>query len=428
MRILMVSQFYPPVIGGEERAVHDLSSALARRGHDVAVATLWHDDGPRVDREGDVRVHRIRSATGRLRWLHRDPERRHVPPLPDPEAVLGLRRVIRRERPEIVHAHDWLSYSLLPLPEATRNPIVMSLHDYGLVCANKRYMRLGVECDGPRLAKCMRCAGNYFGAGKGVVTSLGHRSTTRHLRAVVALYLPVSEAVAARSGLVGSRVPFEVIPNFRPDDVENSPPDGNEGLLERLPSGDFLMFAGDHSYEKGLGDLLRAHEMLDNAPPLVLIGRPHKSTPIKASPRVLPLGLWPHAAVLQAWRRALIAVVPSRWPEPFGLVALEAMAMGRPVIAARSGGLAELVVDGVTGVLVTPGDVAGLRDGIARLLADAPLRESMGRAGERRAGEYGAAVVIARIERAYERALARAGARPSSSGSPERSRLSVNGG
>ena len=83
----------------------------------------------------------------------------------------------------------------------------------------------------------------------------------------------------------------------------------------------------------------------------------------------------------QIYKRARFTVVPSTWWEPFGLVVVEAMSYGKPVIAARSGALPELVEDGVTGLTYDPGDVEGLVEAV-RSLWSAPLRTaSMGQAG-----------------------------------------------
>jgi len=77
---------------------------------------------------------------------------------------------------------------------------------------------------------------------------------------------------------------------------------------------------------------------------------------------------------------ATVVLVPSRWEEPFGLVALQAAQMGRPVVAARAGGLPELVLDGETGLLFAKDDIAGLADGIVRLLSDPAFAERLGAA------------------------------------------------
>lgn len=85
-----------------------------------------------------------------------------------------------------------------------------------------------------------------------------------------------------------------------------------------------------------------------------------------------------------AWAAADVAVVPSTLPEPFGRVAVEAMAFGKPVIAAAHGGLLEIVEAGRTGFLVRPGDVDALADAIVQLAGDDALRTAMGGAGRAR--------------------------------------------
>jgi glycosyltransferase involved in cell wall biosynthesis len=90
------------------------------------------------------------------------------------------------------------------------------------------------------------------------------------------------------------------------------------------------------------------------------------------------------APVQEAIERAAVVVVPSMG-EGFGMVALEAMERSRPVIAAAIGGLGELVEDGVTGLLVPPGEMEPLRDAILELCGDLPRAAAMGRAGRRRA-------------------------------------------
>lgn len=93
--------------------------------------------------------------------------------------------------------------------------------------------------------------------------------------------------------------------------------------------------------------------------------------------KILPFtsNVWP------IWDACDIAVVPSTEPEPFGMVALEAMASSRPVIAANHGGLSEIVVPEETGFLVTPGSATELAEAIKKLAVDARLRAKMGQKG-----------------------------------------------
>lgn len=83
-----------------------------------------------------------------------------------------------------------------------------------------------------------------------------------------------------------------------------------------------------------------------------------------------------------------IVVVPSVLPEPFGLVAVEAMRAGKPVIAARHGGLKEIVVDGSTGILFEPGDSRALADSISWLIQNPQKAYSMGLEGKKRYQQY----------------------------------------
>jgi len=105
--------------------------------------------------------------------------------------------------------------------------------------------------------------------------------------------------------------------------------------------------------------------------------------------------------------RSADAVVCAPWYEPFGIVPLEAMACGVPVVAAAVGGLRETVVDQKTGLHVPPQDPEAIADAVGRLLADPALRAEMGRAGYRRArSRYSWDRIAADTEKAYRSVLA----------------------
>jgi glycosyltransferase involved in cell wall biosynthesis len=401
MRILMVAQFYPPTIGGEEQHVRNLSIGLAARGHDVAVATLGRQGLPTFEIDEGVRVYRIHGAIERVAGLFSDPDRRHAPPFPDPQIAGALRRIITRERPDIVHAHNWLVHGFVPLKPWSNARLVLTLHDYSLRCAKKRFMYEGAPCTGPGFRKCLGCASGHYGAAIGVPTTLANWTMGIPERAAVDMFLPVSRAVADNNGLIEDDLPHQVMYNFVPDDVAHVR-DGYDDYLAQLPDEDYLLFVGDLGRDKGVHVLLDAYAGLRDAPPLVLIGRPGAETPAAFPPNVRLLTNWPHAAVMGAWRRSMIGLVPSIWPDPCPTVAMEAMASGRPVIASRIGGLSDIVADGETGYLIDPGDAAALREGIARLLEDRDLRLKMGDASLRRVVAFQAGTVIPSIEHIYE--------------------------
>jgi hypothetical protein len=176
MRILMLTDLYPAVVGGVEQHVRVLSAELAARGHDVAVATLWQHGLPEFEVEDGVRVYRIRGTTQRVRQLFSDGVRRYAPPVPDPETAWALADVIVRERPAIVHAHNWLVHSFLPLKSWSRARLVMSVHDFNLVRARKKFLHRSAPCVGPALLKSLHCCVGHYGMPHGVPTVLANQA------------------------------------------------------------------------------------------------------------------------------------------------------------------------------------------------------------------------------------------------------------
>jgi glycosyltransferase involved in cell wall biosynthesis len=157
-----------------------------------------------------------------------------------------------------------------------------------------------------------------------------------------------------------------------------------------------VLYAGRLSEEKGVLELVEAARGL----PLVVAGDGPLRERVPGA-----LGFVPHDQLLRLYGRAAVVACPSR-REGFGVVCAEAMAHGRPVVAAAVGGLRDLVVDGETGLLVPPGDVPALRAALERLLGDPELRRRLGAAARERAREaftWGRAVSL--TLRAYEDAL-----------------------
>lgn len=404
MRILMLAQFYLPTVGGEERHVHDLSVALAARGHDVSLATLWHEGLPEFEIDQGIRIYRIRGSMQRLGMLFSEKVRQHAPPFPDPEALLALRHIVMLEQPEIVHAHNWMVHSFLPLKSWSKAKLVVTLHDTSLVCAQKRYMYHNAVCSGPALGKCLQCASEHYGKAKGVTTALANGVGRQIEYRIVDKFLPVSQAMADISQLSKHGVSYHVVPNFVPDDVTTLP-DMTNPLLEQLPEGEYLLFVGDVKRDKGVEVLFRAYAEMNTHVPLVVIGRPINDfeTPIPPNVQIFPG--WPHDAVMGAWSRCTIALAPSTWLEAFGIVAIEAMAMGRPLVASRIGGLSDIVIDEQTGLLVPPGNHQALRTAIERLLDDPELRERMGASAKQQVAKFKASIVVPQIEQVYQALL-----------------------
>lgn len=425
MHILQLTDFYRPVIGGLERHVETLSRELIRLGHAVTVVTLQTGDDPAEEILDGVRVIRICGWIGGRRAFHADAARPFHPTVPDPGAMAALRQVVQRERPDVVHSHSWLQYSYFPLHDIQRGPAhVVTLHDYGLACSKKTLQhvtrrlasptdgppselsttRLSRPCSGPRLAKCLVCAPEQYGVLKGAVITTGLRAS-RMLHVRADRYIAVSTAVAdGTRHALPSRFEIVVIPTM----VPNYLPELTQSMPRPtfLPPADgYLMFVGALGRHKGVDVLLEARRRMRNRPQLVLVGGPGADTPrITDSEIVIARGV-PSAQVMASWMRASIAVVPSTWNEPLAQVAIEAMIVGRPVVASDVGGLRDLIDHGATGLLVPPGDPGALAAALDSLLDDPETRQRMGEMGQLRARQYEAAAVAPRIVEVFEEAL-----------------------
>jgi glycogen(starch) synthase len=272
-----------------------------------------------------------------------------------PLMLISMLRVARRaaRTADLVHAH-WLLTAVVA--RFAGRPFVVTLHGSG---SAGRFSDVELARRWP-----------------GIV-----RALLRPARAVIC----VSETVAAAVRQAGvERV--VVIPNgVRIPDEVASPAEPPE-----------VLYVGRLSPEKNVDTLVEAVGDLN----LVVAG----DGPLR---ELVPqaLGAVPHAEVERLLERCTLLVAPCE-REGFGLAAAEAMAFGRPVVAAAGGGLLELVDDGETGLLVAPRDADALRAAVVRLLEDAGLRERLGRAGRERARErLGWDAVIERTLAVYRAAM-----------------------
>jgi len=253
-----------------------------------------------------------------------------------PLLVVSMIRAVRRvaARGDLVHAH-WLAAGAICV--LARRRFVLTLHGSGTA---GRFADLELARRHPRVV----------------------RWVVRRAEVVIC----VSEALAGAARRCGAR-DVRTIPNGVELPAAITP--------EAEPAE--VLFAGRLSPEKGIEELVAATEGMN----LVVAG----DGPLRD---LVPgaLGFVPHDELELLYDRAAVVVLPS-YREGLPLCVLEAMAHGRPVVASAVGGIPELVEDGVTGFLVEPGDVSGLREAIERLLSDPALRRRMGRAARARVAE-----------------------------------------
>lgn len=401
MRILQLSQFIEPVIGGEERHVQTLSECLVQRGHEVSLLTFATEADEGITFKRGVRIVRVRTAASRIPFLYTDRSAPHAMPIPDPAIQRAITAEIKRAEPEIVHAHNWIANSALRPVRRAGLPLLMTLHDYGQVCATQRLMEKNrIQCTGPRPVKCLACSAEKFGRLRGAATVLGNGVMSRRRDSDVTRFVSVSTAVADAVALdpahrgVTRGVASLVIPNFIPD----------EQVLETVaaPRDDApITFVGDLTRDKGVHVLLAAYERLGTAPGLQLVGRITPETPRDMPPGATATGPISHDRVLDIVRSGRFLVTPSTWQEPCPTVVLEGMAAGKPVVASAVGGIPDMVVPEETGLLVPPSDPGALETALRRLLDNPQQARAMGVAGRDRARQFTVSAVVDRLESLY---------------------------
>jgi glycosyltransferase involved in cell wall biosynthesis/GT2 family glycosyltransferase len=400
LRVLLVTDSYPPLVGGATFWSQQVARQMSARGHDVTLATTWQPDAPAFEEDGDIPVHRLRDLTSRVPGISADPYRHNPPPFPDPEAVLRLRHLIKRTKPDLVHSYGWLTHSVAAALLGTDVPLLVSTQDYGNICALRTLFRHGEICEGSAPAKCLECAGSNYGAVKGAVAVGGIFGSRPLLRRKVTRIHSISRYVAkVIERDLKAPAPIEIVPNFG-EDLSGAPVE--EEILAQLPEQPFILFVGALRKVKGIEELCAAYEQLDNPPPLILAGPLAPDTPEDFPEGVTVLTSVPHATVMAMWERALFGVFPSKWPEPLGNVVYEAMSKGRAVVGTRPGGHEDMIEDGKTGLLVGAGNVEELTEAMSRLIGDPGLRDQLGERARERSRAFTAEAVLPELARLYE--------------------------
>jgi glycosyltransferase involved in cell wall biosynthesis len=413
-RVLVASDFYPPVIGGAELQTQMLARGLARRGHAVTAVTNWQVGLPRCQRDVGFKVTRLRGTATRVPWFSSDPARRFHPPVPDPGVVLELRGLIREFQPQVVHACGWIAFSCAAALHRSHIPLVVSVRDYGYSCAIRTLMHDGRQvCSGPGLRKCLACAAGRYGwlkAAAAVPGVLGGQHLLRRNRLAVVCVSRYVESIVRRD-LLQDHTTCDVltIPDIvgaAPEDDDTHVADEQEQrVMSQLPREPFILFVGALQAAKGVHVLLDAYDRLTDPPPLVLMG-----TTWPESPTTFPRGVTlfrnvPHAAVMRAWARSLFGVVPSTWPDPLPGTVREAMSQGKPVIGSAVGGIVDMVHHGQNGLLVPASDVDALSTAMQSLIDDPGLREQFGVTARADVDSFREAAILPRFEKVYERMI-----------------------
>jgi glycosyltransferase involved in cell wall biosynthesis len=379
VRILTITNMYPPHhLGGYELSCWDVMQRFEARGHEVAVLTTdmrlpGVDDGVPVERGG---VHRT------LHFYWED----HVLLSPSPvrRALIErhnqrvLRQTMRTFRPDIVSVWNMgaMSLGLLNAVESEGLPLLLSVCDDWL-------------CYGPTLDAWMRMfrrrplLGRVVGLATGVPTRLAGLDGASFC--FVSEFTRTTAREAGWPAIGASTVVYSGIDRR---DFPAAPP------RQEAP-GWRLLYVGRIDERKGISTLVRALARLPAEASLDVLGRGDEVHAAELRALANQLGVADRlnfdaverARLAARYRAADVVVFPSEWEEPFGLVPVEAMACGTPVVATGVGGSGEFLVDGLNAVLFPAGDVEALAAAVRRVVTDEALRRRLARGGAATAAE-----------------------------------------
>jgi glycosyltransferase involved in cell wall biosynthesis len=369
-----------------------------RGGEDFAVDTeaeLLEKAGHRVERCFVDNREALARPLGALRAALRARS--------NPESERRVQTMLRDAPLDVAHIHNFfplLSPSLHAALATRGVPVVQTLHNYRLLCANGYLMREGRVCEdcverGPWNAvrhACYRGSRAQTLVWSDMIAHHRARGTWRQHVDRFAVPSRFAGRKLSAAGIPEDRI--EVLANVVADPGEPAPPAAG------------AVFVGRLSPEKGVDLLIDAWRAQGGGAPLVIVGSGPAEAALRERARDVPgvrfLGARSHDAALAALREAAFVVVPSRWYEVAPLVALEALACGRPVVAWRGGALGELIEEGRSGLLfddLTPQSVGTV---CARLLSEPALVSRLGGGARERYLEHHApeAGLVAR-ERLY---------------------------
>lgn len=342
LKFLMVNSVYPPHgIGGDANHVQQLSAELAKKGHEVHVIynidaynllskTCGLSSGETKTDFDNIFVHTLKSpygmidafstySIGKSKYYHNQ-----------------YIKILSDVLPDVVHLHDvtFLGYDFLKKEE---NYISLyTAHNYWFICPNRELMRFGQICNKPSL--CSLC----------LLNARRPPQLWRHGKAFKKIVANL-DTIIAPSEFIKTKISekFDTnmvhIPNF-----VSLPPI----KIKECEYTNYFLYAGKLEYTKGVMDLLYVFKQYSNKinSKLIIVGIGTLDEKIKKfinknnlQYKIIFLGFVDNETLWSLYKGALALIVPSVWPEVFGLVAIEAMSVGTPVICSDSGGISEIV-------------------------------------------------------------------------------------
>lgn len=380
MRILMVNKFLYPN-GGSETYMFKLGEHLVSMGHQVQYFGMEHEGrcvGNNVNAyTSDMDFHggsKLSKLTYPIKTIYSS------------EARKKLRLVLDDFKPDVVHLNNF-NYQLTPSvileikkwskQNGEKCRIVYTAHDYQLVCPNHMLQN---PLSGENCEICLD--GHFFGCTKGKCI---HGSTAKSaIGTAEAVFWKLKgtykhiDKIICCSDFMKSKMDSNPIFADKTLTLHNFTDFGSAGEnnVNDEAQKDYVLYFGRYVVEKGVKTLVEAAKLMPNTK-FVFAGSGPLKEELEGIQNITDLGFLDGGEIKSVIKNAKVTVVPSQWYEPFGLSAIESIAMGTPVIVSDKGGLKEIAKQGKTGYVFKAGDVSDLTDKIKLIYGDEEAYKAM---------------------------------------------------
>jgi glycosyltransferase involved in cell wall biosynthesis len=373
MKILLINDI-GTATGGAELQMLSLRQGLRNLGHDVRLFSSLATPVPNSKQLADYSCFGTNTLIQVLSQTV------------NPSAYLKLRQILQKFRPDVVHVRMFMwQMSPIILSLLKDLPCIYQTAVYKAICpVGTKVLPNGSTCPSPPGIACL--SNSCLTLQSWAVLMLQHR-LWQYWRDAFDVVVALSQGMKIQLEEAGIK-PVEVVYNGVPIKPKQS-------FLKAIPT---VVYAGRLVSEKGVEILLRAFAQTQLQIPqsqLLIAGDGTEKANLQTLSQDLGinhlvrwLGYLPQEEMEQQFDGAWVQVIPSQWAEPFGNVTTEAMMRGRAVIASAVGAQPEIVRDGETGFLVTPGDVFALAAKLTLLFSQPQLAEQMGRQGRDRALDW----------------------------------------
>jgi glycosyltransferase involved in cell wall biosynthesis len=421
VRILFLNDLSDPRIGSSIRQMYEHGAVLRRQGHETALATAVQAAAEVGETEIEgMRVFRLLSDY--------PPRYRAWVSLNNPRVRAPFAALLKTYQPDIVHSHllhSHLSYHSLTQARAAGAGVVFTAHDVMTFCYQKLTCFHGGEAQGGTLrdypahwSKCIPCQRLRYRPGR---NSLIKRVLARDVHRFTVVSDELGRAIGANGIQVHRRIWNAIEPKRSlPTQDAVAAFKASRGIAQAQ----LIAIGGRLHEQKGVAQLLKMLARLAPQFPdlkLLVMGKREVydrefaalAQSLGVAERVVPTG-WLDGEELQcAYAAVDVFVTPSICFDTFGLVNLEAMQHGKPVVATTFGGSQEVVQHGQTGYIENPFDVGAYAARIAELLRDPALARRLGEAGRQRLhAHFGMERLVSEFNEEYALALRLARANP----------------